>query len=93
MNRINKRVSHGEIYFFSFWVKHIPKEIKKFIRKKNIITNIYKIQTYVSIVGRNFYIRFVDFVLRGLSLLACFIQIHFFYNDREKNDKIILEYY
>ena len=33
------------IYFESFRVEHIPKEIKKFIRNKNIITNIYRIQT------------------------------------------------
>ena len=72
VNRINKRASHDEIYFDSFWVKHIPKEIKKFIRKKNIITNIYKIQTYVSIVGKKNFIGFVDFVLRGWNLLALY---------------------
>ena len=33
------------IYFDSFGVEHIPKEIQKFIRSKNIITNIYRIQT------------------------------------------------
>ena len=27
-------------YFESFWVEHIPKEIKKFINNKNIIANI-----------------------------------------------------
>ena len=32
------------IYFGSFGVKHIPKEIKKIIGNKNIITNIYRIQ-------------------------------------------------
>ena len=30
-------------YFDSFGVEHIPKEIKKFIGNKNIITNIYRI--------------------------------------------------
>ena len=38
-------------YFDSFGVKHIPKEIKEFIRNKNIITNIYIIQAYDSIIG------------------------------------------
>ena len=33
-------------YFDSFGVEHIPKEIKKFIGNKNIITNIYRIQAY-----------------------------------------------
>ena len=33
-------------YFDSFGVKHIPKEIKKLIGNKNVITNIYRIQAY-----------------------------------------------
>ena len=28
------------VYFDNFGVEHIPKEVKKFIRNKNIITNI-----------------------------------------------------
>ena len=35
-------------YFDSFWVEHIPKEIRKFIVNKNVITNIYRIQAYDS---------------------------------------------
>ena len=35
----------NNIYFESFGVDHVPKEIKKFIGNK-IITNIYKIQAY-----------------------------------------------
>ena len=31
------------IYFDSFGVEHIPKEIKKFIGNENIIRNIYRI--------------------------------------------------
>ena len=31
-------------YFHSFGVEHIPKQIKKFIKNKNIKTNIFKIQ-------------------------------------------------
>ena len=34
------------IYFDSFEVEHIPKEIKKFIGNKNIITNNYRLQSY-----------------------------------------------
>ena len=30
-------------YFDSFGVEHIPNKIRKFIEKKNIITNIYRI--------------------------------------------------
>ena len=35
-------------YFDSFGVEHIPKEIKKFINNKNIITNMFRIQEYDS---------------------------------------------
>ena len=34
------------IYFDSFGVEHIPKEIKTFIDNKNIKTNIFRIQAY-----------------------------------------------
>ena len=37
-------------YFGGFGVEQIPKEIKKFIGNKNIITNIYRIRTYDSIM-------------------------------------------
>ena len=48
------------IYFDRFGVKHILKEIRKFIRNKNIITNIYRIQAYDLIICRYFYIGFID---------------------------------
>ena len=35
--------SENVTYFDSFGVEHVPKEIKKFIGNKNIITNIYRI--------------------------------------------------
>ena len=41
---------NNAIYFDSFGVEHIPKEIWKFIGYKNIITNIYRIQAYGSIM-------------------------------------------
>ena len=51
-----------------FWVEHIPKEIKKIIGKKNIITNIHRIQAYDSIMCGYFCIGFIDFMLKGKSL-------------------------
>ena len=42
------------IYCESFGVKHIPKEIKKFIGNKNIIKNIYRIQACDSIMSGYF---------------------------------------
>ena len=56
-------------YFDSFWVEHITKEIRKFIGNKNVITNIYKIQAYDSIMCGYFCIGFIDFILKGKSLL------------------------
>ena len=56
-------------YFDSFGVEHIPKEIKKFIGNKNIITNNYRIKVYDSIMCGYFCIRFIDFMLKGKSLL------------------------
>ena len=57
------------IYFDSFGVEHIPKEIKKFIGNKNIITNIYRIQAYDSMMCGCFCIGFIDFILRNKILL------------------------
>ena len=37
-------------YFDSFGVEHIPEEIQTFIGNKNIITNIFRIQAYDSIM-------------------------------------------
>ena len=52
----NKTVTH----FDSFGIEHIPKEVKKFIGNRNIISNIYKIQNYDSIMRDYFYIGFID---------------------------------
>ena len=57
------------IYFDSFGIQHIPKEIRKFIENKNITTNIYRIQAYDSVMCGYFCIRFIDFMLKGKSLL------------------------
>ena len=66
------------IYFDSFSVEHIPKEIIKFIgneqssnakaRNKNIITNIFRIQAYDSIMRGYFCIGFINFMFNGNSL-------------------------
>ena len=56
-------------YFVSFGVEHIPKDIRKFFGNKNIITNIYRIQAYDSIMCGYFCLGFIDFMLKGKSLL------------------------
>ena len=76
-------------YFDSFGFEQIPKEIKKFIGNKNIITNIYRIPTYNSIMCGDFCIGFIDFMLKSKSLLD-YTNL-FSTNNYEKNDKIILK--
>ena len=78
-------------YFDSFGDDHIPKEIKKFIGNKNTITNIYRTEAYDSIMCGYFCIGFIDFMLKGKSLLH-YTNL-FSPNDYEKNDKIILKYF
>ena len=58
------------VHFDCFGGKHIPKEIKKFIGNKNIITNNYRIQAYDPIICGHFCIGFIDFILEGKSLLV-----------------------
>ena len=55
-------------YFDSFGVEHIPNEIKKIVRNKNIITNIFRMQAHDSIMCRYFCIEFINFMLKGKSL-------------------------
>ena len=58
-------------YFDIFGVEHIPKEIKKYINNKNIIyiiSKIYRIQEYDSVMCGYFCIGFIDFVSKGNSL-------------------------
>ena len=52
-----------------FRVGHIPKEIRKFTGNESYITNIYRIQAYNSVMCRYFCIGFIDFMLKGKSLL------------------------
>ena len=69
-------------YFDSFGVEYIP---KKFIDKKNIKTNIYRIQTNNSIMCGYFCIGFINFLLKGKSSLD--YTILFFPSDYEMNNK------
>ena len=50
------------VYFDSFGVEHIPKEIKKFIGNKNIKANIYRKQANNSVTCGYFCIGFIDFI-------------------------------
>ena len=82
-------------YFDSFGVEHIPKEIMKFIgsgsNDKNIITNIYRIQAYDSIMCGYFCIGFINFMFNGNSLTD--YTSLFSPNDLKKNVDIIIKYF
>ena len=78
-------------YFDSFGVEHIPKEIMKFIDHKKIITNIYRIQAYDSIMCGYFCIGFINFMFNDKSLTD-YTNL-FSLNDFNKNDDIILNYF
>ena len=79
------------IYFDSFGIEHIPKEIKKIIRNKNILTNIYRIQEYISIMRGYFCIWYIDFMLNCKHLLD-YTDL-FSPNSYEKIGKITLKYF
>ena len=55
-------------YFDSFGVEHIPKEIKEFVKNKNIKTNIFRVQANDSVMWGYFCIVFIDFMLKEKTL-------------------------
>ena len=57
------------IYFDSFGVKHVPREVKKFSKSENVIANVNRTQAYDSIMCGYFCIKFIDFMLKGKVLL------------------------
>ena len=63
----------------------------KFIPRKKIITNIYRIQAYDSIMFGYFCIGFINFMFNGESLTD-YANL-FSPNDLKKNDDIILKYF
>ena len=77
-------------YFDSVGVEYIPKEIKKFIGNKNIITNICNVQAYDSVMCGYFCIGFINFMLKDKSLLD-YTNLFSPY-EYKKNDKVILKY-
>ena len=47
-------------YFNNFGVEHVPEEIKEFIKTKNIIANIFRVQANNSVMCGYFCIGFID---------------------------------
>ena len=79
-----------ELYADANKLNIFQKKLKNSLETK-IMTNIYRIRAYDSIMCGYFYTGFIDFVLKDKSLLD-YTDI-FSPNDYEKNDKIILTYF
>ena len=79
------------IYCDIFGVELVPKEIERFIRYKNIKTNIFRVQSYNSIILRYFCVWFIDFRVAGKTVIyfTSLFSAYVF----EKNDSIILSYF
>ena len=75
------------IYFDSFGIEHTPKEINKFIGNKEIKASIFRIQAYDSIMCGYYCIEFINYMLKGITLLG--YTSLFSPNDFKKNDQII----
>ena len=83
------------VYFDSFGVEHIPKEINKFINNdmtkssslKRIKSNIFRIQAYDSIMCGYFCIEFINYMLKDKTLLD-YTNL-FSPNDFKNNDRVI----
>ena len=79
------------IYFDSFGVEHVHKEIEKVTGHKNIKTKIFRIQANNSIMCGYFCVGFIDFMFAGKTLIDS-ISLFSIY-DFKQNDDIILSYF
>ena len=79
----NKKV----VCFDSFGVEHVPKEIIKFVKNKDIIANIFRLQAEDLIMCGYYCIEFINYVLKGKTLLD-YTNL-FSPNDFKKNDQLI----
>ena len=75
------------VYFDSFGVEHVPKEIIKFIKNKDIIANIFRLQAYDSIMCGYFCIKLIDYMFDDKTLID-YTNL-FSPHDFKTNDKII----
>ena len=69
---------NGIVYFDSFGVEHVPKEIKEFIGHKNIKVDIFRVQANNSVMCKYFCIGSIDLCLQvknWLILQTCFLHM------------------
>ena len=75
------------IYFDSFGIEHIPKEIEHAIGNKEIKASIFRLQAYDSVMCGYYSIEFINYILKGKKLLD-YTNL-FSPNDFKKNDQFI----
>ena len=75
------------VYCDSFGIEYIPKDINKFIGNNDIKSNIFRIQAYDSIMCGYFCIKFINYMLKGKTLLD-YTNL-FSPNDFKNNDQVI----
>ena len=75
------------VYFDSFGVEYIPKEINKFIGNKEIKANVFRLQAYDSIMCGYYCIEFINYMFKGKTLLE--YTNSFSPNDFNNYDEII----
>ena len=81
----------GVIYFDSFGVKYIPKEIKTSINNRIIETNIFRVQSFDLVMCGYFCIECIDFIFKG-KILTEYTNL-FSPNNFQENDDLILSYF
>ena len=84
-------LSNNVTYYVGFGAEYIPKEIRIFIDKSIVVTNIFRIQAYDSKMFGSFCIGFIDFMLADKTLVE-FSNV-FAPNNCKKNDDIALKYF
>ena len=84
-------LNNNVTYFDSFGFNIFQKKPKKFINRSKIVTNIFRIQTYDSVICGYFCIGFIDF-MRKIKSLTDFTNL-FSPNYFEKKDDTILKYF
>ena len=55
-------------YFDSFGVEHMPREVVRFLRNKDIQANIFRVQPADSVLCGYYCIKFLDFMFDGKTL-------------------------
>ena len=79
------------VYFDSFGIEYIPKEVLSKIKDKSITHNIFRTQDNVSIMCGFYCIAFIEYMLAGKTL-SDYTNL-FFPNDYKKNGEIIYKYF